>query len=349
MVRSVRKKSMKVLMSALVSIFLILMSGPFSFATQPEEIQTAIAARGARWISGETAVSRLSPEEKRMRLGLIKPTHAEGRLVLSTQESPPPTGVPASLDWRNNNGNFVTPVRDQGNCGSCWAFATTAALESALLRSGVSAAGLDKSEQVMVSCGTSGVYDAGSCAGGYINRASDFIRNTGLPAETCYPYTATDGTCSTACYNWQASTSRINSWSYLASTTVDGLKNGLNTYGPLVTTMEVYDDFFNYSSGIYSHVSGSYQGGHAILLVGYDDPGQYFIVKNSWGPYWGEAGYFRIAYTEVNSVVNFGDYTIAYSPAASFGRHHPADRHQLRDSFDCYIAHGLHHDLHGNG
>ena len=195
---------MKVLMSALISIFLILMSGPFSFAAQPEEIQTAIAARGARWISAETSVSQLSPEEKRMRLGLIKPTHTEGRPVLSTQEDPPPTGVPASLDWRNNGGNFVTPVRNQGNCGSCWAFATTAALESALLRSGVPATGLDKSEQVMVSCGTSGGNDAGTCDGGYINRTYDFIENTGLPAETCYPYTATDGTCSTACYNWRA-------------------------------------------------------------------------------------------------------------------------------------------------
>jgi len=58
-------------------------------------------------------------------------------------------------------------------------------------------------------------------------------------------------------------------------------------------------------------------GGHAVLLIGYDEPGQYFIAKNSWGTGWGEAGYFRIAYTEVNSVVNFGDWTLVYFPSSA--------------------------------
>ena len=69
--------------------------------------------------------------------------------------------------------------------------------------------------------------------------------------------------------------------------------------------MRVYRDFFSYRSGIYSYVKGPYKGDHAILLVGYNDAGQYFIVKNSWGTGWGEAGYFRIAYSDVTSVVNF--------------------------------------------
>jgi hypothetical protein len=76
--------------------------------------------------------------------------------------------------------------------------------------------------------------------------------------------------------------------------------------------MDVYADFFSYHSGIYKYVSGTYQGGHAILIVGFDDASQCFKVKNSWGTSWGEAGYFRIAYSEVTSVVGFGEYTIAY-------------------------------------
>ena len=103
---------------------------------------------------------------------------------------PPIVGAPPSLDWRNNGGNFVTPVRNQGGCGSCWAFATTAALESSVLRAeNTPGVDLNLSEQVLISCGSSGGNDAGSCSGGYISYASDYIRNTGLPLETCYPYT----------------------------------------------------------------------------------------------------------------------------------------------------------------
>jgi hypothetical protein len=172
---------------------------------------------------------------------------------------------------------------------------------------------LNLAEQVLLSCGSSG-----SCAGGYIDRASDYLRDMGLPLETCYPYTGTDGRCNNACANWTASAYKTQGWSWVAThaPTVDALKTALNTYGPLVTTMDVYADFFNYASGIYSYVSGSYQGGHAVLLVGYDDPGQYFIVKNSWGIYWGEAGYFRIAYSQLASVVDFGWWTIAYQNSA---------------------------------
>ena len=98
---------------------------------------------------------------------------------------------------------------------------------------------------------------------------------------------------------------------------VTTIKNAVYTYGPLVTTMNVYSDFFAYGSGVYHYVSGSYQGGHAILIVGYADDsslpgGGYFTVKNSWGTGWGESGYFRIAYCELNSVVQFGHWTIAY-------------------------------------
>lgn len=163
----------------------------------------------------------------------------------------------------------------------------------------------------MVSCS-----GAGSCNGGYINYASDFLRNTGEPVESCYAYTATNGSCSSACSSRSSAAYSIPSWQYvttkLASTNVDTLRSALNTYGPLVTTMAVYTDFFYYSSGIYSHVSGSLAGYHAILLVGYNDAQQYFIVKNSWSQYWGENGYFRIAYSEVTGSSGFGSLTIAY-------------------------------------
>jgi uncharacterized protein (TIGR03437 family) len=220
--------------------------------------------------------------------------------------------APASLDWRNNGGNFVTPVRDQGQCGSCWAFATAAGLESAtLIANRTPGVDLNLAEQILVSCS-----GAGDCEmGGYVQSASDYLRDTGLPLEGYYGYTAADGNCGDACPPWRSSPPyKIKSWSYVATTspTVNGLKNALYSYGPLPTTFMVYDDFRYYKSGVYSYTSGAFLGGHAVLLVGYDDAGQYFIVKNSWGPAWGESGYFRIAYSQLNTVVNFGDYTLAY-------------------------------------
>ena len=284
-------------------------------AAEIESINEVVREKGGQWIAGETSLSRLSSEEKERRLGLIFPilTDADRGQTLHYQA---PLALPASLDWRNNGGNYVTPVRDQGSCGSCWAFASTAALEAAtLITMGLPGEDINLAEQILLSCSS-----AGTCGGGWHEDASDFFRNTGLPSETCYPYTATNGSCAKACSNWQSSTYRITNWDLLnkdspTSVTKDDIKSALYSYGPLVTTMKVYNDFFNYRSGVYSHVSGGYAGGHAILIVGYNDAGEYFICKNSWGTWWGESGYFKIAYSQVNSDVNFGDYTIAYEDA----------------------------------
>ena len=274
------------------------------------DLQYALKIRGARWEAGENSMTRLSPEERQKRLGLVRPVHTGTEPMLSSETQAPVVELPASLDWRNNGGNYVTPIRNQGSCGDCWAFATTAGLESnTLIANHTPGTNLDLSEQVMVSCG-----GAGSCSGGSIDAASNFIESTGLPVESCYPYTGTNGACSNACANWQSSTYRISSWQYVATTqpTVDGIKNALSTYGPLVTTMAVYQDFFSYQSGVYHYVTGSLAGSHAVLIIGYDDVDQCFVVKNSWGTGWGESGFFQIAYSELTSPVGFGDWTIAY-------------------------------------
>ena len=96
------------------------------------------------------------------------------------------------------------------------------------------------------------------------------------------------------------------------SVRVQDIKNALYTYGPVVASFYVYNDFYSYRSGVYSYASGSYVGAHAVLIVGYDDVRQAFIVKNSWGTGWGEAGYFMIAYSEVGGTSNFAYSAIAY-------------------------------------
>jgi C1A family cysteine protease len=306
----------KVLASGLVMTFFLLFVSGLAFAKELDDVRDAIEKHGAKWTAGETSISRLSQEHRKLRVGLMKPSAAQAGQPVSLT---PLTGTaPATLDWRNggslrNAKNYVTPVRDQGNCGSCWAFATTGALESYRLinkpNSLCGLAGCDLSEQSLVSCSK-----AGDCNGGYIDKASTFIRNTGEPLETCAPYMAVNMACKKACCNhWDSSTYKISSWSWVATTkpTVTAIKNAL-TYGPLVTTLDVYADFFSYAGGVYSYTTGKYQGGHAVAIVGYDDTNQCFIVKNSWGDDWGEAGYFRIAYSQLTSVVNFGQYTILY-------------------------------------
>jgi C1A family cysteine protease len=306
--------------AALFFVFFLTLSVSISHADEVSQVRAAIVSKQAQWQAGETSMTLLSPVERRARLGIVKPSLPVGAEIM-VMADPPVMGAPASLDWRNNGGNFVTPVRNQGGCGGCWAFATTAALEAAVLRAeNTPGIDLNLSEQVLISCGSSGGHDAGSCAGGtvYPSYASDYIRDRGLPLETCYPYTASDGSCGSACSTYQTSTYQISGWAYVATTssTVSAIRDALVSYGPLATTMDVYSDFYSYTSGVYSYTSGGYEGGHAVLIVGYSDAGQYFIVKNSWGGGWGESGYFKIAYSELGTVVNFGQYTIRYTGSA---------------------------------
>ncbi len=294
------------ILRCLLIFFFTFMLAPLAIASESEldEITKALKEKNARWTAKETPISKLTAEEKRRRLGRgIQFSQAFGNILPIPYASPP-----AALDWRDYaGGNYVTPVKDQGVCGACWAFATTSTLESSILISqNTPGIALDLSEQTLLSCS-----GAGTCIGGYIDIASDFVRDFGIPSESCFSYLAYEGACINTCFGSQENTYRINDW-FRVNPSLNDIKNAIYQYGPLLTTMMVYTDFFYYHSGIYSYSWGGSEGYHAATIVGYDDAEQYFIVKSSLGAEWGESGYFRIAYSEMANPVYFGYWTIAY-------------------------------------
>jgi len=143
------------------------------------------------------------------------------------------------------------------------------------------------------------------CNGGWIQNAFAYLENTGIVEDSCFPYGAGTGNapqCAAACKD---STQAFKKYkckkgSTVVATTPEQIQSALVAGGPMETRFDVYADFMSYKGGIYKHTTGDRRGGHAIKLVGYGVEGadKYWILANSWGPAWGENGYFRMAYGE---------------------------------------------------
>ena len=213
--------------------------------------------------------------------------------------------TPYYFDWRNAyNENWVTPVKNQGLCGSCWAFAPVAVLESALnIFNRFPSLQLDLSEQELLSCA------AGTCSSGDMSVAMNYVRDTGVVNETCFPYVASKVACSNKCQN---STQyhikdRINLVDF-PSSSIDKQTaiNYLLKYGPAVKQMRVYNDFYAYSNGTYENTTSLSSGVHIVTVTGYNETGDYFIIKNSWGSGWGNMG----GYAYIKSWLALGDPTL---------------------------------------
>ncbi len=204
-----------------------------------------------------------------------------------------PLALQPSYDARQLG--LVPPIKDQGNCGSCWDFSGVGVAEMASILAGVGdAKNVNWSEQSVLDCGSNG-----GCDGDWPETALEQAKNSGIANTKDYPYRGGAGSCRNVPHP-----NTVLDYGYVGSSdavpSVQELKNALLAHGVLSVAVAVDDAWMNYGSGVFFD-TGASEIDHAVMLVGWQDsptvPGDgYWIVRNQWGTSWGEGGYMRCKY-----------------------------------------------------
>jgi hypothetical protein len=235
---------------------------------------------GLSWTYSINKFSDMTPKEQREYLGGGVPGEHRPHEELEYNEEDLYSSTAVAngpVDWRG----YMNGVRDQGQCGSCWAFASVATAEGryAVAHGG---AKVQLSEQQLVDC--AGAVGCQGCNGGWASRALQYLQSNGANARSAYPYTARDG----SCRRGLAVAARV--------TGVSGVSNAKNAVasGPVAVYVQANSGFMYYGGGIFDGVCGQYD--HAVTVVGWGQSGstEYWIIRNSWGSGWGESGHIRV-------------------------------------------------------
>jgi cathepsin L len=200
--------------------------------------------------------------------------------------------LPESVDWRTKG--IITPVKNQGACGSCWAFGAVACIESNVIQNTGKTVIL--STQNVVSCSKNPQHcgGTGGCGGSTAELAFDTVKQTGIAAEKDYPYVAQTGTCKETV----PKTAKIDGFVQLPENNYTALMNAIASVGPLAVNVAA-NSWSSYRSGIFTgcpSFTSNIVINHVVQLVGYgvDNGRPYWLIRNSWGSSWGEQGYMRL-------------------------------------------------------
>jgi C1A family cysteine protease len=273
-----------------------------------EALSSEMIRTNARWTARATPQSLLSDEEKRRLLGNIltqADLDAAAAPAGAAAVDETPAAFAAAVDWRNHNGNHVTSVKDQKDCGSCVSFCCTGLVESmASIEKGQL---LDLSEADSHFCSSHGA----TCNGWNADGCLDQIQTRGVLPDAAFPYMSAFANPPQVdpnpphywiphCLNVPDRSSAVKITSHASLSSITDRKNYLTNVGPCSASFDVYDDFFSYSSGVYHHVTGALVGGHCVEVIGYSEADQCWICKNSWSTSFGMAGFFEIGYGQCN-------------------------------------------------
>lgn len=252
---------------------------------QIAEMRAEIKANGWGFTVGDNPAMRYEIEELAGFNPLLqKPLkYAVGR-GRAEEESGLMEALPSSFE------GIYTPVKNQLNCGSCWAFGSIASLETAILKSGGGT--VDLSEQFLVSCND----DGWGCDGGWWPYDM-FLESPGIPYESCFPYEASEVPCVTSC----APTVLASDYGFVVSSntvpSVDAIKAAIQLHGAVTVGVYVDRYFQAYTGGVLGKCAKRPRSvNHMVQLVGWDDVKGAWKLKNSWGTGWGEAGFMWIKY-----------------------------------------------------
>lgn len=268
-------------------------------------------AKNLSWKESITKFSAMTPAEKNAFFGRSKGVHKSYRAQEHSNKNlrqlpadfvlKPVSTLPKQVDWREAKPSIISPVKDQGHCGSCWAFASTAVIESHVAKASGLLFDLSTQQVAMCSPNPNHCGGTGGCAGATCELAFDYVSNSnGLYQEYQYAYNSYYGVDQACVIPSGSPVATVDGYVKLPENNYTALMNAIAQVGPIGISVDA-SAWSSYNGGIFdgcNQVNPDID--HAVVLVGYgeEDGKKYWLVRNSWSPKWGEKGYIRVLRTD---------------------------------------------------